>query len=657
MEISGRFEWLTIPQNDFESPDHTTDPTVFPARPCPGCGWVDSEYRYEKISGEPGTRECWRCGLRWGLSLEMNLFLKRENIQLPPVQLISQSGNIKQFFRSNESNPAFFDLHLQAERFNLKKGFDNLICLNAMSTIIRLEHQIQTALTVLQKMRCRALLADEVGLGKTIEAGIIIKELMIRGLISHVMILVPAGLCRQWQSELSIKFDEDFFIFSGKLLAESDQKLIVSYDLAKRRPSLLNHKWDMLILDEIHRLKNRGTALYKFVRQLKSRYILGLSATPLQNTLDELYSIVNLVKPGKLGTIRSFKRKFVPKNNPRGLLRGRENELKAILADVMIRNRRDTCATKFPHRRVGIYYIDPSSSEKQLYESVSGYVREEYKSEFLRNTGMSTHMLSLIILQRELMSTPRAVMGTLSRIALRPSYPETIKRRLLGYANLAQKIELPSKLLALKQLIRQRKGQRILIFSEFVNSVRFLKHNIGHWGLPAISLTGGHSHKRRAEILSQFQRTDGAILVTTEAGGVGLNLQFCHHLINYDLPWNPQRIEQRIGRIDRIGQKRDEVCIFNLICRNTIEEHVIEILAKKLRMFELIIGEVNEVLGHMTDKRSFERLISDAALGNVDLNDSRDAFNKIAENAVLARSSYDRNQRFNSILSRIGAVA
>jgi SNF2 family DNA or RNA helicase len=657
VEISGRFEWLTIPQKESKSHHHTNAPKVIPAKSCPGCGWLDSEKRFERLSGEPGIRECWRCGLRWDVSLEVDLFLQKENIRLPPVELKSVPDTIKKFYRSNESDPMFFDLYLQAEKLNLKKGFDELICLNGNLKIIRMEHQIKTALTVLRKMRCRALLADEVGLGKTIEAGIIIKELIVRGLIKNAMILVPAGLCRQWKSEVLAKFDENFLIFTGRQLSEGDRKIIVSYDLAKRRPALLHHRWDLLVLDEVHSLKNRGTALYKFVEQLKSRFILGLSATPVQNSIDELYSIVNLIEPGMLGTIRSFKRKFIPGKKSKRFPHGNECELKELLTDVMIRNRRDTCDIRFPRRSVGIYYIEPSDAEKRLYESVSGYVREEYKSEFLRRTGMSAHMLSLIILQRELMSTPLAVMGTLNRIARRPGYPAIIKNRLLDYANQAGNIKKPSKLMALKQQLIRRKGERIVIFSEFVNSVRFLKQMIGSWGFRVMCLTGGCSSKQRSEILSRFKKAEGSILVSTEAGGVGLNLQFCRNLINYDLPWNPQRIEQRVGRIDRIGQEQDQVCILNLVCRDTIEEHVIDILAKKLRMFELVIGEVNDVLGKMPGGRSFERLIFDAAFLNGVRNDREYAFQKIAANAAFARTSFDHNKRFNSILNQFALEA
>jgi SNF2 family DNA or RNA helicase len=170
-----------------------------------------------------------------------------------------------------------------------------------------------------------------------------------------------------------------------------------------------------------------------------------------------------------------------------------------------------------------------------------------------------------------------------------------------------------------------------------------------------VSLTGSDAVNRRSEILSNFKSTDGAILVSTEAGGVGLNLQFCWNLVNFDLPWNPQRIEQRIGRIDRIGQKQDEVRIFNLVCRDTIEEYVVDILAKKLRMFELVIGEVNEVLGHLPGRRSLEQLITDAALLKGVGKDIPSAFQTIADKAVLARSNYDRNQRFNSVLNQMGA--
>ncbi len=464
MVRSGRFEWITIPQQTDIDQAGQKPKTAFAARTCPECGWLDSVERFETLSGECGVRECWRCGIRWDLSHEINLLLNTVGINLPEVRIESNCGDIKLFYRRNGKDPHLFERHLRAQQSDLQNGFERLIGLDTASNIEQLEHQIKTAFTVLKKMHGRALLADEVGLGKTIEAGILIKELLIRRLAKHVLVIVPAGLCRQWQAELQHKFNENFQLFSADELGENQQKLIVSYDLAKRRPCLLNRRWDILVLDEAHRLKHRSTTLYKFVKKIRRRFILALSATPIHNTLDELYSIVDLIQPGRLGTVRTFKRRFVSHGSPREIVGGTEAELKEALADVMIRNRRDTCKVKFPRRRVGIYHITPSAVESRLYESVTGYVHGEYKNEVLRESGMTTHMLSLITLQRELMSTPQAVRQTLIRIARRPNYPPATVARLLNYADLAGSITLPSKFQTLKQILSPLPGRKICDF-------------------------------------------------------------------------------------------------------------------------------------------------------------------------------------------------
>ena len=647
MAISGRFEWVSIPKRDTCLPENEAAAMAFEAKACPGCGWIDGARRFETLSGETGTRECWRCGMRWDLSKEINSFFDQEQIKLPPVEVNVDAAGPGRFYRGKPEKPGFFDLYIQAQHLTLQNGFGNLISLHTVPNIARLEHQIKTALTVLKKMRGRALLADEVGLGKTIEAGILIKELMMRGIAKTILIMVPAGLCYQWKVELESKFDEHFRIFSARQLKNGDHRLIVSYDLAKRRRGLLNRQWDMLVLDEAHYLKNRSTKIYKYVKNLKSRYVLALSATPIQNSLDELYSLINIVKPGRLGTIRAFKNAFISKTNPRNILEGREPALKEILSEVMIRNRRDICALHFARRRVGIYYVKPSAAEKELYEVVSAYVKEEFKQEFLRETGTSAHMLSLIILQRELMSTPLAVQKTLLRIAGRSGYPQATRRRLRRFAGMAAGIKRPSKIQALKEILTEFKDHRFVVFTEFVASLNCLADCISEWGRPVFCLSGKQNVKQRTQILDAFANTDKAVLISTETGGVGLNLQFCNHLVNYDLPWNPQRIEQRIGRIDRIGQRHDDVYVFNLVCQNTVEEHVVDILARKLRMFELIVGEMNAVLGHMQKGKSFENLIARIWLKNTSKKQIKLAFTELGKNVADARTRYDHIRAAN----------
>ncbi len=653
MAISGRFEWLSIPSRDESFQESKGAAASFVAKTCPGCGWIDGDRRFENIGAENGTRECWRCGMRWDLSVEISRFFNDEQITPTPVQVAAERANLKRYFRCRSDNPRFFDLYLQAEHLTLQKGFDRLLCMRAVSNITQLRHQAKAAMTALKKMRGRALLADEVGLGKTIEAGILIKELLMRGIANHILILVPAGLCYQWQAELHSKFDESFKVFSGLSLKKADARLIVSYDLAKRREALLNRQWDILILDEAHHLKSRNTVIYKYVKKLQSRYLLALTATPVQNSLDEMYSLIDLIKPGRLGTVRGFKRAFVSRSNPRKVKEGREPALKEILSEVMIRNRRDTCGLDFPCRRAGIYYVRPSSDEKSLYESVSAYVRKEYKKELLRETGLKSHMLSLLILQRELISTPAAVRQTLLRIVRRPHYPATTRRRLNQFVEMAEQIKLPSKICALREILEQFSGRLFVVFTEFVATAECLAKYVSSWSRPVFCLTGRHSIRQRALTIDKFARTDSSVLISTEAGGAGLNLQFCNHLVNFDLPWNPQRIEQRIGRIDRIGQQHADVYVFNLVCQDTVEEYVVNILAKKLRMFELVVGEMNEVLGHMQKGKSFENLVSKIWLNSTSKRQIKIAFSELGIKVANVRSQYDQICRANSTLNKI----
>jgi len=262
--ISGkRFEWLSIPTP--ERPDDgclKSASDAFIAKTCPDCGWVDGDQRFEAISGQQGIRECWRCGSRWDLSAEIRKFFMDESITLPPVKVWTEN-NFNKFYKTDENNDErLFDLHIQAAEFCLQKGFEQLVSLNKVR-IDRMAHQLKTARTVLKKMRGRALLADEVGMGKTIEAGIVIKELLVRDIVKKVLILAPAGLTGQWQDELQEKFGESFEIFSGSRLEGDTHRLIMSYDTARRREVLKTISFDLIILDEADRLRTRTTELNK----------------------------------------------------------------------------------------------------------------------------------------------------------------------------------------------------------------------------------------------------------------------------------------------------------------------------------------------------------------------------------------------------------
>jgi SNF2 family DNA or RNA helicase len=588
--------------------------------------------------------------MRWDLSAEINLFFENEKIHVPRPAVERLPFDLKRFLRAKPATSRAFEIHLRAAQAGLLQGFERLVCLD-VANVVELDHQVKTVKSVLTRMRGRAILADEVGLGKTIEAGMAVKELMLRGLAKEILIVAPAGLCRQWQSEFKDKFNEDFSLFAKKK-AEPGPRTIVSYETVRNHADRLERFWDVIVLDEAHRLKNRGSLVHRAVRRLQSRFLLALTATPLHNTLDELYALADMMKPGIFGTLRTFRTTYVSRKNPRSVAAGKQDLLKETLAEVMIRNRRDSCGTKFPRRRVGIYRMAASKAERDLYTEVTAYVKEQFKLEVAREAGVTVQMLSLVTLQRELMSTPEALCRTLQRMAERPQLPGTAVRRLEEFIAAAKSILRPAKLEALEDILGQDRAARVIVFTEFAESARYLSRSISGKGRHVFQLTGGTSADQRVSILDAFRATDGSVLVSTETGGIGLNLQFCRHLVNFDLPWNPQRIEQRIGRIDRIGQAHNEIYVFNLVCEDTIEEHVLDLLALKLRMFELVIGEMSEVLGMVSDGGSFESLVARAWLGTYKEGQKVILPEELADSTATARQRYDHTLNANMQLCR-----
>ena len=234
--------------------------------------------------------------------------------------------------------------------------------------MVPLEHQIRTATTVLRRFRGRALLCDEVGLGKTVEAGLILAELALRGLVRSVLVLVPPSLIEQWQGEMRRKFaleltshDDPAFRERGAGAWGEFDRVIASIHTAKREPhrsAILAREWDMVIIDEAHHLRNRNTQAWKLAGELRKQFILLLTATPVQNNLEELFNLVTLLEPGLLSTSKQFQRRFVDRRDkltPKHL-----DELHALLAEVMVRNRRSTVGLQFTRRWAHTELLTPS---------------------------------------------------------------------------------------------------------------------------------------------------------------------------------------------------------------------------------------------------------------------------------------------------------
>src|SRR5213596_2526176 len=281
---------------------------------------------------------------------------------------------------------AWYDLRREAERIALVPGFDRLITLDA-NAIKELPHQIDVAQRVLRQMGGRAILADEVGLGKTIEASIIYKELAIRGLARRALILTPASLVGQWQGELEEKFFERFEAPTDPDDWQHVSKAIVSHDRARSRrhaEEILRHHWDLVIVDEAHKIKSHRGATYQFIEKIERDFILLLTATPLQNDLRELYNLITLLRPGQLGTWEEFRAAHLVEGDQR---QPKDPEaLRALTHEVMIRTRRSSVVAdlNLPPRRPRHPEVKLTRAEADLYQRTTDFLRRLYREGFIQ---------------------------------------------------------------------------------------------------------------------------------------------------------------------------------------------------------------------------------------------------------------------------------
>jgi SNF2 family DNA or RNA helicase len=495
-----------------------------------------------------------------------------------------------------------YQLAYEAEQSELIRSFDELQCLVHLQQFVPMQHQIETAKKVLTEMRGRAILADEVGLGKTIEAGLILKEYIIRGLVKRALILVPASLVLQWVRELNQKFGIPAVAQKKEYMWTQYDIIVASMDTAKRDPHrdiVLSLDYDMLIVDEAHKLKNKKTTNYQFINELRKKYCLLLTATPVQNDLKELYNLITLLKPGQLGGQSSFQANFVvdkriPKN---------EELLQQELSKVMIRNRRSDGNVTFTKRLVKNIYLTLSQEEQALYDGVTDFVKNRYEE-----SGRDiSSILSLVTLQREVCSSRDAVFITLVNMFKKTAENSPLRPKIWELVELIRSIKSNTKAEKVIELVKEI-NDKVIVFTEYRASQEYLLAYLKQHNISAVPYRGGMNRGKKDWMMDLF-RNRAQVLVATEAGGEGINLQFCSHIINFDLPWNPMRVEQRIGRVHRLGQKQD-VNIYNLTTKGTIEEHILSLLHEKINMFELVIGELDTILERFERKASLESHIA-----------------------------------------------
>ena len=561
-----------------------------------------------------------------------------------------------------------YRLRLWAEHAQLVSGFDELICLEQLS-FAPFDYQMRAAQIMLRRFRGRGMFCDEVGLGKTIEAGLVIKEYLSRNIVQRLMVVTPASLVEQWREELAVKFgltgfvttaDVDFRV-AGSEAWEKFPLLIASLATARRaehRARLVQIPFDLVVLDEAHHLKNRNSASWKFVNELQRKYIVLLTATPVENNLDELYNLITLLKPGQLKTPREFRKQFVVSGDPR--LPKNRGQLRELLGDVMVRHTRNQVNINLPPRQANTVRLNLSNEEAEFYKAVSDCVRgllaplnqsapEENPVE-KESAIRQTDRFALLTLQREIGSSPKAAEATLRSLGARITNEES-RRQLITLAERSTQIRSWAKAEALEKLLKtilRDPTEKVIIFTHFRRTLEKLAELLRRMDVDFVQYHGEMDMPSKNQAIADFE-SRASILLSTEAAGEGRNLQFCRTMINFDIPWNPMRIEQRVGRIHRIGQTRD-VRIYNLSARGTVEDYLLEILDQKLNMFELVIGEMDMILGQIEDERDFEDLLVDAWVGAQNAEDLREKFNQLGDKLIEARKTHQKTQEYDEAL-------
>jgi len=437
---------------------------------------------------------------------------EKEEVFFEPYQLehfsveFSRSGFssiIRELRKGNFDDLNWHRLAQLADQLSLTQGFSELLCVEHLAQhwqqggVIPYPHQIKTVERVIKEMRGLAILADEVGLGKTIEAGMILKEYLLRGLVKRALILTPASLCWQWYQELAEKFQ----IYAGIQRSEWDWEhadiLIASIDTAKMEPHaeiIRNINYDMVIVDEAHKLKNTATKAWQLVNSLEKKYCLMLTATPVQNNLKELYNLITLLKPGHLGSYRTFKQKFMqdlrtPKN---------PGQLRQLLSEVLIRNRRGEGTVKFTKRNVYPIIVELTPPERALYDQITELIRASSTL-----APFKANILPLITLQREVCSSFYAAGITLQKIYEKHGMDPDGK--IMAMMNDAVRIRQNSKCDIIEKLVSQIQD-RVIIFTEYKASQEYIRYRLEKANFRTLAFDGSLSAAASSGFAISFKK-------------------------------------------------------------------------------------------------------------------------------------------------------
>ena len=560
-----------------------------------------------------------------------------------------------------------FDLKLKSEEAAKQSQINELISYHMIKKNLtyNLPHQQEGALKILRDLDGRALLADEVGLGKTITAGMVLKECIVRGFVKKALILTPPSLVNQWKEELTSKMNLDFKEINKESEWENTNLAIASIDKVKNFNNSTNefkhskaHEiyWDIIIIDEAHKLKDKKTFRWKFVDKLQKKRLLLLTATPFQNDLIELYNLLSLLRRGHLGTLSEFRASFLVDGNERQPLN--PQELKRKLSEVMIRRRRDEVKGIHYMKRVPkIQSIDLTFEEKRAYEEVSDLLLVHYYD--YEGKPISTNLAAYSILPK-ITSSSKSSIEFLENLVKNPKYHETTREiaeeLVLRFKGLSKDSKIERLIELIKEIETKDKGTKILLYTKHPATLKYIAGILRKEKFSLTEFQGGLTNEEKSKRIQEFKEKT-QILVSTETGAEGLNFQFCNNLINYDLPWNPMSVEQRIGRLDRIGQKKD-IFVYSLATKGTMEEYVVDLIINKMCCIGLVMGELPIILFNMgldsnssSGANKFEEKIMNAFLSSKNnLQKFANDIEDVSEEINKGIKEYEQTKKYTSEL-------
>jgi superfamily II DNA or RNA helicase len=516
-------------------------------------------------------------------------------------------------------------------------------------------HQVNNLITFCRRLPV-TLLADDVGLGKTISAGLIISELIARSRLSKILIVCPKILAPQWKEELESKFDVPALIAFGKDLIDAEPDgigaVITTYNSARLHlEKIAEDRFQMLILDEAHKLRNlygvqkTPEVAKRFRKALEDRrfpFVLMLTATPIQNRLWDIYSLVDLLTVARghdnpFGSAGMFARRFIAdqRDQARELKAEAREEFRSIVYGYMSRVRRGDAKLYFPERKVLRHEVQPTAAELQLIDTIAKPIQKLNK-------------LTQISILQALTSSPEALSAQLNNMARKGTVPPDLAA---SVEEIVGRMGLSAKLIGLANLIEKLKrenpdGWRLVIFTIRRETQTTIQNFLEGNGLK-VGIINGDSGERNQQTINLFRKKPPfyRVLVSTEAGSEGVNLQIANALVNYDLPWNPMIVEQRIGRVQRLASDHAYVSIYNVTLRGTFEDYIVGRLMAKLQMAAHAIGDVEALLqganvgdGDEDSGTSFEDRMLELVLATL-------AGKNVEKAAQLAENSIDEAKR------------